>query len=842
MTRIYPFQSIENKWQEIWHQKNTYGLDPTEKKPKCYVLEMLPYPSGRLHMGHVRNYAIGDAIARYKRACGYSVLHPMGWDAFGLPAENAAIQNKTHPWEWTFQNIAEMKKQLQRLGFSYDWQREITTCQPDYYGQEQRIFLEFYQRGLMERKESWVNWDPVENSVLANEQVVNGRGWRSGAVVEKRKLNQWSIKITQYADPLLKDLEHLTGWPEKVTKMQENWIGRSQGALVRFKILGRKDQTLDVFTTRPETLLGASFCAIAPNHPLAEQLAIQNSDLAAFIVECQKMITTEEAISTVEKKGFDTGLKVINPFDSSKTFPLYVANFVLMDYGTGALFGCPAHDVRDFEFATLYQLPIQPVVKTTEALPYTGSGLMIHSDFLNDLEVEQAREVAIQRLEQTNQGERRTTYRLRDWSVSRQRYWGCPIPIIHCSECGVVPVPLQELPVLLPKDVSFDKPGNPLDHHPTWKHVDCPTCGQPAQRETDTLDTFFESSWYFLRYITPQSSNPVESEACQKWLPVDWYIGGVEHAVLHLLYARFFTKALRDCGYLSLGEPFKNLMTQGMVCHETYQDSQGKWLYPDQVIKNEQGKRVHVETGEEVYVGRSEKMSKSKYNLVDPQNIIDSYGADVARLFILSDTPPERDFEWNTEALDGSWRYLNRVWRLVHETIASFQNQHRGETDQQLQKKTHQYLAKLTEAYERNAFNKALALHRELCREIEENVKKTSVNDVKEALEILIQTLSPIAPHISHELWQVLHPESQNILYDQPWPQVNECFAAMDEVTIVVQINGKLKGSFTAPKDMDREALEQKAMLAPGVKEALKGEAPKKVIVVPNRIVNWVVG
>ncbi|RZI47135.1 leucine--tRNA ligase [Candidatus Finniella inopinata] len=833
--RIYPFQSVEEKWQRTWDQLNLYTTKETNK-PKCYVLEMLPYPSGRLHMGHVRNYAIGDAIARFKAAQGFEVLHPMGWDAFGLPAENAAIQHNTHPGLWTIQNIAEMKKQLQRLGFSYDWQREVATCNPDYYGHEQKIFLDFYKKGLIYRKESWVNWDPMENTVLANEQVVNGRGWRSGAVVEKRKLNQWSIKITSYADSLLKDLNQLKGWPEKVTKMQENWIGRSEGALVKFKLQHDQIQTLDVFTTRPETLFGASFCAISANHPLTEQVAAQNPDLRDFVAECQKMITTEEAVSTVEKKGFDTGLRVIHPLDEHKTLPVYVANFVLMDYGTGALFGCPAHDERDFEFATKYQLPVQAVVQTNQHLPYTGPGLVINSGFLNGLTVEKAREIAIRHLEETGQGEGRTTYRLRDWSVSRQRYWGCPIPIIHCPSCGAVPVSEKDLPVILPQDVAFDKPGNPLDHHPTWKHVDCPTCGQKSCRETDTLDTFFESSWYFMRYINPNCDQPLDREACQKWLPVDWYIGGVEHAVLHLLYARFFTKALRDCGYLTLDEPFQNLITQGMVCHETYQDAKGQWLYPDEVTKGDDGKPVHVQTGEKVVIGRAEKMSKSKRNLVDPQQIMDSYGADAARFFILSDTPPDRDFDWNTEALDGAWRYLNRVWRVIHEVIDAPKSA--GETT--LLKKAHQYLAKLTDAYERNAFNKAIAFHRELTREVEEQGEKTLPDQLNQVLKILIQTLAPIAPHIAHELWCQVTGDPHAVLHHQLWPTIDATLAAVEEITIAVQVNGKLKGSFATAPDSDTSVLEQHALTLPAVVEMLQGNSPKRVIVVPNRIVNVV--
>ena len=834
--RVYPFQSVEEKWQHIWDRQDLYKTSEQGNKQKCYVLEMLPYPSGRLHMGHVRNYAIGDAIARFKTAQGFDVLHPMGWDAFGLPAENAAIQHNTPPGQWTIQNIAEMKKQLQRLGFSYDWQREVATCQPDYYGHEQKIFLDFYKRGLIYRKESWVNWDPAENTVLANEQVVNGRGWRSGAVVEKRKLNQWSIKITAYADSLLKDLDQLKGWPEKVTKMQENWIGRSEGALVKFKLQHDPMQTLEIFTTRPETLFGASFCAIAPTHPLTEQVATQNADLRDFIAECQKMITTEEAVSTVEKKGFDTGLRVIHPFDDQKTLPVYVANFVLMDYGTGALFGCPAHDERDFEFATKYQLPIQRVISGDQPLPYIGSGVMINSFFLDGLTTEKAIEEAIHHLEETHRGEGRTTYRLRDWSVSRQRYWGCPIPIIHCQSCGAVPVSEKDLPVILPQDVTFDKPGNPLDHHPTWKHVNCPACGQKAFRETDTLDTFFESSWYFMRYINPRCDQPLDKEKCQKWLPVDWYIGGVEHAVLHLLYARFFTKALRDCGYLTVDEPFQNLITQGMVCHETYQDTKGQWLYPQEVVKNSTGQAVHFETGEKAFIGRAEKMSKSKRNVVDPQQIVESYGADVARFFILSDTPPERDFDWNTEALDGSWRYLNRVWRVVNDMT----NATKGEGETTLLKKAHQYLAKLTDAYERNAFNKAIAFHRELTREVEEQGVQTPPEQLNQVLRILVQTLVPIAPHLAHELWSQVTADSDAVLHNQAWLKFDPALAAVEEITIAVQVNGKLKGFFVIAPDSDNLVLEQQALALPAVSDVVKDLRPRRVIVVPNRIVNVV--
>lgn len=838
MSTNYPFRHIESKWQKFWHDNQSYKVADTGPEPKCYILEMLPYPSGRLHMGHVRNYAIGDAIARFKVAKGFRVLHPMGWDAFGLPAENAAIQRNTHPEQWTIQNIADMKRQLIQLGFSYDWDREITTCLPNYYGHEQKLFLEFYKKGLIYRKESWVNWDPTENTVLANEQVINGRGWRSGALVEKRKLNQWSVKITDYAQELLDDLTQISaGWPEKVIRMQENWIGRSEGALVHFPIKDHAEKSLEIFTTRPETLFGASFCAIAPTHPLISDLLSDNPELAQFVQDCQRIVATEEALSTVEKKGFDTGLRVLHPFAKGQEIPIYVANFVLMEYGTGALFGCPAHDERDFEFAQRYNLPIRSVVETTSALPYTGPGKMIDSDFLTGLTIDDARTKAIDALEILNLGKRKITYRLRDWSVSRQRYWGCPIPIIHCPTCGEVPIPGDQLPVILPQDVKFDHPGNPLDHHPTWQHIDCPKCHGPAKRDTDTLDTFFESSWYFLRYCAPQSADPIDAKICNDWMPVDWYIGGVEHAVLHLLYARFFTKALRDCGYVTFDEPFTNLLTQGMVCHETYQDENGKWVYPHDVEKDSFGNHIHAETRAPVTVGRSEKMSKSKHNLIDPQDIINTYGADVARVFILSDTPPDRDFDWNTEALDGSWRYVNRVWRLVEETFARIEQNVPG--DESLCKQTHQYLAKLTDAYERNAFNKVLSFNRELARAIDDRKDSASSSSLREAVSILIQTLAPIAPHMGHELWDKIHPGQ--ILLQTPWPAVDEALARVDEITIAVQVNGKLRGTLTVAPDINTAALEQMALALPSVILALGDNAPKKIIVVPKRIVNVVV-
>ena len=672
----YPFQETEAKWQRIWEEQGTFAARLEPGRPKYYVLEMFPYPSGRIHMGHVRNYTLGDVVARYKRAQGFSVLHPMGWDAFGLPAENAAMAKGVHPAEWTYANIAEMRAQFQSMGLSLDWSREIATCDPAYYRHEQAMFLDFLDAGLVYRKESWVNWDPVDQTVLANEQVIDGRGWRSGAVVERRKLAQWFFKITAYTEELLDALATLDRWPPKVRLMQERWIGRSEGARVRFPIVGR-DDALEVFTTRPDTLFGASFIALAPDHPLAAELAAADPGVAAFVAECARTATSEEAIEQAEKIGHDTGLRCRHPLVSDQELPIYVANFVLMDYGTGAIFGCPAHDQRDLEFARKYGLPVVPVVLppgedeerfTIGDEAYLGDGRMINSDFLNGLDVATAKRRVIEELQRRGLGTAEVSYRLRDWGVSRQRYWGCPIPVIHCAACGIVPVPRAQLPVTLPPDIEIGRGGNPLDHHPTWKHVKCPKCGGSARRETDTFDTFVESSWYFLRYCSPHADEAFERAAVDAWMPVDQYIGGVEHAVLHLLYSRFFMRALRRCGYLDFDEPFIGLFTQGMVCHKTFRDAAGNWLQPDEVEEGPDGVWRALDDGRPVSVGRSEKMSKSRRNTVDPTASIAAYGADTARLFMLSDSPPERDLEWTEAGIDGAWRYLNRLWRLFEDS------------------------------------------------------------------------------------------------------------------------------------------------------------------------------
>ncbi len=853
----YNVKDTEAKWQAAWDQRGCFAAVEDPARPKYYVLEMFPYPSGRIHMGHVRNYTIGDVIARYKRARGFNVLHPMGWDAFGLPAENAALEKKVHPASWTRENIAAMRGQLKTMGLSIDWGREIATCDVEYYVHEQKMFLDFLKAGFAYRKESWVNWDPVDNTVLANEQVIDGRGWRTGALVEKRKLSQWFLKITHFADDLLKGLESLDRWPDRVRLMQENWIGRSTGLRFRFRFAGRAGD-LEVFTTRPDTLFGASFAAVSPNHPLALELAAGNPDLAAFVAECNRVGTSEAAIETQEKRGFDTGLRVVHPFDPDWTLPVYVANFVLMEYGTGAIFGCPAHDQRDLDFARKYGLPVKPVVIPADADPaafavgdeaYAGPGVLRNSAFLDGMEVERAKDEVGRRMEEKCQGERTTIYRLRDWGVSRQRYWGCPIPVIHCADCGVVPVPESDLPVVLPEDVAFDKPGNPLEHHPTWKHVACPACGKPAVRETDTFDTFIESSWYFARFCSPRETGSGFTRASvDYWLPVDQYIGGIEHAVLHLLYARFWTRALAACGYLDLAEPFAGLFTQGMVNHETYKDATtGAWLSPADVAKAEDGSLVRGDTGAPVTVGRVEKMSKSKKNVVDPANIIDAYGADAARLFMLSDSPPERDLEWTEAGIDGAWRYINRLWRMVDECPAALPPVGTpapaalSTKAQDARRMVHKAIAGVGDDLEKFRFNKAVARVRELSNALAELDGKGEGEAwaLREGFEALTRLVAPMMPHLAEELWARLG--HTDLLADQPWPEADPELARDDTVTVGVQVNGKLRATIALPVDAPKDVAEREALADPNVQRALDGKPVRKVIVVPNRIVNVVV-
>ena len=834
MTSRFNPLAADARWQAVWEERGTFHASDTSDKPKSYVLEMFPYPSGRIHMGHVRNYTMGDVLARFRRMTGHEVLHPMGWDAFGMPAENAAMEKKVHPGAWTRDNIASMKAQLKRLGFALDWSREIATCEPEYYGQEQSLFLDLYEAGLVYRKESAVNWDPVDMTVLANEQVIDGRGWRSGALVEKRKLSQWFLKITDFADDLVAGLKTLDQWPEKVRLMQENWIGKSVGMRFSFKFAGRPGG-FEVFTTRPDTLYGASFTAIAADHPIAQELAKNSPELQAFIAECQKTGTAAAEIETAEKKGFDTGLRVEHPFDPNWHLPVYVANFVLMEYGTGAVFGCPAHDQRDLDFARKYDLPVNRVVAPEghEHEPigdeaYVGPGKLVHSHFLNGMEVEDAKAAVIARAQHDGWGKGTTVWRLRDWGVSRQRYWGTPIPFIHCEGCGVVPVPKSQLPVKLPEDVSFDIPGNPLDRHATWKHVDCPKCGKPARRETDTLDTFVDSSWYFIRFASQPDDKPFDKAVAESWLPVGQYIGGVEHAILHLLYARFWTRALAKIGKIDVTEPFTGLFTQGMVTHETYKSHDGRWLSPLEVEARE-GAIVELETGEPIVRGRVEKMSKSKKNTVDPGPIVDQYGADAVRWFMLSDSPPERDLPWSESGIEGAWRFVNRLWRMIDGAAPA-----EGE-DKDLERKLHKTIAGVAEDIEGLGFNKAVAKLYELANVIEK--AKPSASRTA-AIDAMVRLVSPMVPHLAEEAWQKLG--NEGLVADASWPAVDPSLLVDDQVTIAVQINGKLRDTLTVAKGMAKDALETLALAAPNVVRQLDGATPKKVIVVPDRLVNIV--
>jgi leucyl-tRNA synthetase len=828
----YDFKKIENKWSKIFEEysvSNDEILNNSSKK--YYVLEMLPYPSGKLHMGHIRNYTLGDVVARFKRMSGAVVIHPMGWDSFGMPAENAAIQSGEHPKIWTESNISSMKKQLKSIGCMYDWKRELGTHEQDYYFQEQKIFLEMFKNGLAYRKKSYVNWDPIDQTVLANEQVIDGRGWRSGAVVEKKTLEQWSIKITAYAEELLSGLKDLEGyWPSNVLKMQENWIGKSEGAVINFKVVD-EDRFVRVYTTRPDTLFGASFVAISADHEISIELAKTSSEISNFLDDCKKAPTTEEYIANMEKLGVYTGLQVVHPFVPSLQIPVYIANFVLSEYGTGAVFGCPAHDVRDFEFATKYKLKINGVIQSEsndEHLPYTGDGTLINSEFLNGMDTNSAKAASIRRLEEIGAGQGRVTYRLRDWLVSRQRYWGCPVPIVHCPNCGLVPA---KLPVPLPNDVNFGSSGSPLENHQTWKNVKCPKCGGEAIMDTDTLDTFFESSWYFLRYLDVNSNDPINKIVSDVALPIDMYIGGVEHAVLHLLYARFFTLALRDMGYINSSIPFGRLMTQGMVCHKTFKNTDGEWVYPDEITKLSDG-RMYDLNKKEVFEHSFEKMSKSKKNVISPQKLIESHGADAVRLFIISDTPPEKDFYWNTDALDGASRFIQRVWNLFNSILED------GRVGaNSLFKKTHVYLKKITSSIESMAFNKSVALIREFFNEIENVADSESQESLKFAMKSLIKVMYPITPHVCCEMWSRLGEGGE--LCESSWPEIDEELAAADVVVVAVQVNGKLRGTIEVEPDSDESTLETNALEL--LKDSIDRSSVKKIVIVKNRVVNIVI-
>ncbi len=856
----YDFRAAEPRWQQAWDQQACFRVEdvPTDGKPKYYVLEMFPYPSGKIHMGHVRNYTLGDVVARYKRARGFSVMHPMGWDAFGLPAENAARERGVHPAKWTWDNIAAMRTELKRMGLSIDWAREFATCDPSYYGHQQALFLDMLKAGLAERRDAFVNWDPVDNTVLANEQVIDGRGWRSGALVEKKRLSTWVLRITDAAPDLLTALDDMERWPERVRLMQANWIGRSEGARVRFDLEDPQTEigAIEVYTTRPDTMFGMSFLAIAAEHPLAAQVARTNPDAAAFVAEVQSKGTSEAVLETLEKKGFPTGLFVINPFTGNR-HPVWIANFVLMEYGTGAVFGCPAHDQRDLDFARKYDLQVTAVVlppaedAATFAVAdkaYDGTGTMIHSGFMDGMAPEAAKTAAIAELDRMGHGKGVVNWRLRDWGVSRQRYWGCPIPVIHCDACGVVPVPKADLPLVLPTDVTFDRPGNPLDHHPTWKHVACPSCGAPATRETDTFDTFVDSSWYFARFCSPNAAEPVLREAVDHWLPVDQYIGGIEHAILHLLYSRYFTRAMGMTGHLSAKEPFAGLFTQGMVTHESYKSADGAWLYPEQVRRAEDGTMVQNDTGAPVVVGRIEAMSKSKRNTIDPANIIARYGADTARWFILSDNPPERDIEWTESGVLGAYRFTQRLFRLVENAQSATPGPlpaEFGPAARTLRRVTHRTIAAVTDAVEALAFNVAVARIYEFANgfaDAERAADEPGLSWARfEALDALSVLIAPMMPHLAEEIGLRILPDRSDLVADRTWPVADPALTAAESFTVAVQVMGKLRATIDVAPDAAEADVLAAAAAEPNVERALEGKRIVKRVYVKNRIVNFVV-
>ncbi|WP_114961863.1 leucine--tRNA ligase [Tritonibacter mobilis] len=853
----YEASDIEAKWQKAWEEAAIFQANEDHDKPKYYVLEMFPYPSGKLHMGHVRNYTMGDVIARYKLSTGHNVLHPMGFDAFGMPAENAAMASGGHPKDWTYSNIDTMVEQMKPLGLSLDWSRMFATCDPEYYGQQQALFLDFLEKGLVYRKNAVVNWDPVDMTVLANEQVEAGRGWRSGALVERRELTQWFFKISDYSDELLDALDGLENWPAKVRLMQENWIGKSRGLQFSFE---RTDggEAIEVYTTRPDTLMGASFVGISPDHPIAKQLEAESQEVADFVAECRKGGTTEEAIETAEKLGYDTGLRVRHPLDPNWELPVWIANFILMDYGTGAIFACPAHDQRDFEFATKYDLPIIPVMEPisgadalTEAyVPTKAEKVRYVRGFAGAEEQtgEEGVNTAVDKAEAEGWGEGVTKFRLRDWGLSRQRYWGCPIPVVHCPDCGVVPEKKENLPIALPYDedgkaIDFSVPGNPLDRHPSWRNCACPACGKPAQRETDTMDTFVDSSWYFARFTAPRAETPTDLEAASYWMNVDQYIGGIEHAILHLLYSRFFARAMHICGHLpeSAKEPFDALFTQGMVTHAIYENAERKddngraiYHYPSEVEERDGGVFVK-ETGERIKVIPSAKMSKSKNNVVDPLAIISTYGADTARWFVLSDSPPERDVEWTASGAEAAYKHLNRVWNLC-DRIGEMDPDAKGEGDEDLLREMHKAIRDVTLGVESFGFNAAIAKLYGFTNTLSKSKASAAVQ--KQAIKTLAQLMSPMTPHLSEDIWA--HQGGEGLIANAPWPVADESMLVEDTVTLPIQVNGKRRGELTVAKDLDKAEVEKLALAHEAVQRVLEGAAPKKVIVVPGRIVNVV--
>jgi leucyl-tRNA synthetase len=860
----------EPAWQKVWEERQSFVVRDDDLRDPYYVLEMFPYPSGRIHMGHVRNYAMGDVLARYMRTRGKNVLHPMGWDAFGLPAENAAMQNKVPARDWTYANIANMRKQLKAIGLSFDWSREFATCDVAYYHQQQKLFLDFLAAGLVTRKKSKVNWDPVDMTVLANEQVIDGKAWRSGAVVEQRELTQWFLKISDYSEDLLQALDGLDQWPEKVRTMQRNWIGRSEGMRLLFEVMPAStiaETAVEVFTTRPDTIFGASFLALSPDHPLATRLAETDAVLAEFIADCHRQGTATETLETAEKLGHFTGIHVKHPVLDGQTLPVYVANFVLMEYGAGAIFGCPAHDQRDLDFARKYGLPVVPVVLPDNLDPqdfavgteaYTGPGTIYHSAFLDGLPIEAAKQAIAEYFGSKTiagraQGKVEVNYRLRDWGISRQRYWGCPIPVIHCEKCGTLPVPMADLPVKLPDEIDVSKPGNALDHHPTWKHVACPNCAGAALRETDTMDTFVDSSWYYARFTAPTASDPTKPAIANKWLPVDQYIGGVEHAILHLLYSRFFARAMHKTGHLGIDEPFRGLFTQGMVTHETYKSADGEWLSPTDVLveATENARRAKLlSTGAEVQIGSIEKMSKSKKNVIDPDEIVATYGADTARWFMLSDSPPERDVQWTEAGVEGASRFLQRIWKLVSESLALPASAPADLTNAAdsltIRKISHRTVKNVGEEIEGLRFNRAVAQIYELTNALAKYlpIMAATPNDaglaaLREGVDRLVQIVAPMMPHLAETCWVALG--KAGLVADAPWPEVDPTLLVEDSVTVAVQVNGKLRATIELPVGSPRERIEELVLSLEAVTRMLEGRTPKKLIIVPDRIVNVVV-
>ena len=841
----YNFKKIEEEWQKKWEKNKVFEVTKN-KKEKYYVLEMFPYPSGKLHMGHVRNYTLGDVLARFKLSNGFNVLHPMGWDSFGLPAENAAKENKIHPKTWTINNINIMKKQLKKMGLAYDWSREISTCDKEYYHQEQKIFLAFLKKGLVYKKSTYVNWDPKEKCVLANEQVIEGKGWRSGAKVERKKMSQWFLKITKYANELEKSLKNLDLWPSQVKTMQQNWIGKSEGLKITFAL--ENNENIEVFTTRPDTIFGSSFIALAPEHPIAKKLSYKNSKIKNFIKKCQNNLNLqEEDFEKLEKVGINTLQKVIHPITKNK-IPVFIANFIIMEYGTGAIFGCPAHDQRDYEFAKKYNLEIKQVIKPKGSVnlnkAYLGDGNLVNSEFLNGLNVKEAKDAIIKYLISKRIACKETIYRLKDWGISRQRYWGCPIPVMYLSDGSMVKVPEKDLPVTLPEKINFSKHTNPLEEHPSWKYTKCPKTGKPAKRETETFDTFFESSWYFARFCSPKSKNILDKKETDYWLPVDQYIGGIEHAILHLLYARFFTRALYDCNLINIKEPFNGLLTQGMVCHKTYFDKNKKWHEPSNIEKI--NGKLFSKNKVPVIEGRSVKMSKSKKNVIDPDYILNKFGADTARFFMLSDSPPDRNLEWSDKGIMGASKYLKKLWTFILNNIDALKYKKKRTINENSNIKKvlelmHFTIDNVTNDFQNFHFNKAIARIREFTNKVFEEEKNLcgEKNLLKEILENIMKLLSPIIPHITQELWA--RSGNKEYIFKAPWPKANKKFLKINNVTYGIQINGKLKSTIDLPINTEEKKVELFVLKLPIIEKILKNCIPKKVIVIKNRVINIVI-